>query len=95
MTGPAVHPLDPRRCPVRPQDFDVIHLHSLTLSELAFEMRRRFGLPVVYTAHSLVPAELGDVTGWRGWDWVQVAVMAASDAVPIFLERLDRQAAAP
>jgi 1,4-alpha-glucan branching enzyme len=92
-SGPAVRPLTPRRCPVRPGEFDLVHLHSLPLSGLAFEIRRRFGLPVVYTAHSLLHAELPDTSsGAQEWARLQAAVMRSSDAV-IFLSAAERAAA--
>ena len=90
--GPVVHPLTPRRCPVRPGEFDLVHLHSLPLSGLAFEMRQRFGLPVVYTVHSLLDAELTGTCGAQEWARMQRAVMRSSDAV-IFLSAAEHAAA--
>jgi glycosyltransferase involved in cell wall biosynthesis len=84
-----VHRLSPRRCPVRPAEFDLIHLHSLALAELAFQMRRRFGLPLVYTAHSLLHRELAGHPGAAGWVRVQTAVLRGSDHV-VFLSRQER-----
>ena len=90
--GPVVHPITPHRCPVRPGEFDLVHLHSLPLSGLAFEIRRRFGLPVVFTAHSLLDAELPGTSGSREWARVQATVMSSSDAV-IFLSAAEYEVA--
>jgi 1,4-alpha-glucan branching enzyme len=90
--GPVVHPLTPQRCPVLPGEFSLVHLHSLPLSGLAFEIRRRFGLPVVYTVHSLLGAELADTDGSQEWARVQATVMRSSDAV-IFLSAAEHAAA--
>jgi glycosyltransferase involved in cell wall biosynthesis len=58
-----------------------VHLHSLGLAGLALELRRRFGLPLVYTAHSCLDAELPRLARASGWAGVQDAVLAASDHV--------------
>jgi glycosyltransferase involved in cell wall biosynthesis len=86
-------PTDDRwRSPVRPEGFDLVHLHSLALSELALELRRRFALPLVYTAHSLLHLELAGLPQAAVWERVQAAVMRASDHV-IFLSPQERAAA--
>jgi len=90
--GPVVHGLSGDRCPVRPAEFDVIHLHSLSLGELALEMRRRFRVPLVYTAHSLLERELPGVPEAEGWRRLQVALMTRSDHV-VFLSADERTAA--
>lgn len=77
------YPLD-----VRPDD--VVHLHSLSLAELALELARRFDLPLVYTAHSLIERELGDRV--PAWAALQRRVLDAADAV-IFVSRAEREAA--
>lgn len=93
-TGPrlAVHPLSSRHCPIDPRDCDLVHLHSLALSEFALELRRRLGLPLVYTAHALVHRELAGRDQARFWSAVQTAVLAASDHV-VFLSAAERSAA--
>jgi len=90
--GPVVHRLGRGRCPVRPSEFDLVHLHSLALSDLAFEIRRRFRLPVVYTAHSLLDRELEGVPGAEAWQRLQAAVLSQSDHV-VFLSSDERAAA--
>jgi len=90
--GPVVHRLSAERCPVRPAEFDVVHLHSLCLSGLALEMRRRFRLPLVYTAHSLVCREMQGVRGAGVWRRLQTVLMMRSDHV-VFLSEDERAAA--
>jgi glycosyltransferase involved in cell wall biosynthesis len=90
---PQVHYLTGDRFPLAVEGFDLIHLHSLALSELAFELRRRFRLPLIYTAHSLVHLELQDSQMAAFWAAVQGRVMALSDHV-IFLSESERTAAA-
>jgi glycosyltransferase involved in cell wall biosynthesis len=89
-----VHNLSAWRCPVSPRAFDVVHLHSLPLSELALEMQSRFDRPLVYTAHSLLPAELEGCVRADGRFWwsVQRRLLQRSDRV-IFLNRKDRRLA--
>jgi glycosyltransferase involved in cell wall biosynthesis len=90
--GPVVHPLSRARCPVRVREFDVVHLHSLALGELALEMRRRFAVPLVYTAHSLLDRELAGAAGAAAWQRCQAAVMLGCDHV-VFLSTDERAAA--
>jgi glycogen synthase len=87
-----VRRLTRERCPVRPAEFDLIHLHSLALTELAFEMRQRFALPVVYTAHSLLHHELAGHPQSAAWVQVQAAVLRASDHV-VFVSPCERDEA--
>jgi len=89
---PVVHHLCRRRCPVDPWSFDVVHLHSLALSEFAVEMRRRAGTRLVYTAHSLLHLELADAPHAAGWCAVQQHMLATSDRV-VFLSVAERAAA--
>lgn len=91
-TGPHVHQLSRQRCPVDPRQFDVVHLHSLALSELAEELRRRFDLPLVYTAHSLLRLELQESADAGLWCAVQERILTISDGV-VFLSRAERLAA--
>ena len=91
--GPFVHSLDDLSFPIDPAGFDWIHLHSLSLSELAFELRRHTGTPVVYTAHSLLPLELSQASfEVQLWSLLQIEVMRASDKV-VFLSESERSAA--
>jgi glycosyltransferase involved in cell wall biosynthesis len=89
---PSVHHLSRERCPVDPQRFDLVHLHSLALSEFALELRRRFSLPLVYTAHSLLHLELEDTPRARFWCAVQASMFVLSDWV-VFLSNSERSAA--
>ncbi len=72
-----VHALDPTRFPVSPRTVDVVHLHSLALTELAVQVCARFGLPLVYTAHTTVERELGH----SDWSSVQVELFRRADHV--------------
>ena len=89
--SPFVHRLSPARCPVDPRSFDLIHLHSLALGELALELRRRTRSPLVYTAHGLVDLEVGDGPEARFWSAVQACILAGSDRV-VFLSAAERRA---
>jgi glycosyltransferase involved in cell wall biosynthesis len=84
-----VHPLNQIGFPVNPRQFDLLHLHSLALSELALEIKRRYGLPVVYTAHSLLDQELEESLEKPWWSSVQEAILQVSDHV-IFLNSQER-----
>ena len=90
--GPRVIRLDPSTFPVDPRGFERIHLHSLSLAALAFELRRRYRLPVTYTAHSLLSAELDPGPESTAWIKVQREVLRASDSV-VFLSQSERQSA--
>ena len=87
-----VMPLSRRRCPVRPGEFDVLHLHSLPLAELAVQMHHRLGLPLVTTAHSLLHRELAGWPGAEAAERAQAALLRASDAV-ILVSGAERDAA--
>jgi len=90
--GPHIHPLNGSHFPVDPRGFDWLHLHSLSLAELALEMRKRFRARLAYTAHSLVARELPPGPESELWSRVQLVTMRASDAV-IFLSQSEREAA--
>jgi glycosyltransferase involved in cell wall biosynthesis len=90
--GPVLHRLAGPACPVDPRTFDCVHLHSLALSELALEMRRRFAVKLAYTAHSIIQRELADGPSRTFWSRVQLAVMRASDHV-LFLSESERECA--
>jgi glycogen(starch) synthase len=90
--GLRVRPLDPGSFPVDPRRFDRIHLHSLSLAGLALQLRRRYGLKITYTAHSLLWHELGPGTESDGWIRRQREVMRESQSV-VFLSQSERLAA--
>jgi len=92
--GPHVYRLDQSFLPVNPQGFDRVHLHSLSLAGLAFELRRRYGLPVTYTAHSLLSRELDSGPESSVWIRLQRDVLRKSDGV-VFLSQSERLAALP
>jgi 1,4-alpha-glucan branching enzyme len=77
--------MDPRTC-------DVIHLHSLALSELAFELQRRTRRPLIYTAHALLWLELEPGPPADFWCAVQQRVLVSSDHV-VFLSQAEQSAA--
>jgi glycosyltransferase involved in cell wall biosynthesis len=87
-----VRSLNGVRFPTRPEAFDVMHLHSLALSELALQLRSRFGIPLVYTSHASVRTELGGYSCASGWSAVQDLVIARSDHV-LFPSASEREAA--
>ncbi|HEY8207053.1 MAG TPA: glycosyltransferase family 4 protein [Myxococcaceae bacterium] len=80
------------RCPVDPRAYDLVHLHSLALAELAAELHRRFGLPLLYTAHALVDRELEPSPEAAFWAAVQARVLRLSQRA-IFLSDAERDAA--
>jgi glycosyltransferase involved in cell wall biosynthesis len=87
--GLAVHPLNRKVIPIDAQQFDLLHLHSLALSELALEIKNRYRLPLIYTAHSLLDHELEGSAEKSLWSGVQEIVFQASDNV-IFLNSQER-----
>lgn len=90
--GLSVRGLDEPVFPFRRVEFDWIHLHSLPLTELAFELRRRTGARLAYTAHSLMRWELDQCGEQAFWTRLQLRVMRESDA-PICLSESERRAA--
>lgn len=79
--GVHLHPLDTRRFPLQPQLGDVIHLHSLGLANLALEIRSRFNLRLLYTAHSIVRKELAPGTERQVWSNLQYLLFERADHV--------------
>ena len=62
-----VQQLSSHRFPFTPEPADIVHVHSLRLTELALNLARRFALPLFYTAHSIVQRELsGTEKPWIG-----------------------------
>lgn len=82
-----VQPLDRATFPLQPRAGDIIHLHSLSLAELALALAGRFRLPLFYTAHSLIASEL---PGQQRWIDTQRRVLDAADHV-FFLNERERQ----
>jgi glycosyltransferase involved in cell wall biosynthesis len=81
-----VRGLDEPRFPFRGSAFDWIHLHSLSLSELAFELRARFETRLAYTAHSVIGHELEAEPARTFWSDLQIRVMHACDRVIVLSE---------
>ena len=77
---------------VDPRRYDLIHLHSLALSELAWEMSRRFRLPLVHTCHSTVASELQAGQRREFWKSVQRFIFRHADRV-VFVSPSERQLA--
>ena len=85
--------LSAERFPLEVQRDDIVHLHSLALAELALELTRRFQLPLVYTAHSLLARELRDAAvETRQWIELQRRVLDAATRL-IFVSRHEHDAA--
>jgi 1,4-alpha-glucan branching enzyme len=87
--GLVVHPLNQKKIPVDARQFDLLHLHSLALSELALEIKNRYKLPLIYTAHSLLDNELESSIEKTLWGSMQEIIFQASDYV-IFLNSQER-----
>jgi glycosyltransferase involved in cell wall biosynthesis len=73
--------LNSPRFPLRPAYGDVIHLHSLSLAKLAIELSRRFSLPLLYTAHSLLQEELDPRQHATPWIRLQLLVFSQADHI--------------
>ncbi len=91
-SNPRLHRLSRRSFPLRLSGSDVIHLHSLSLAALARESKRRYGIRLLYTAHSLVSLELAGTPECLRWSRLQEEVFALADKV-FFLTGEDRAAA--
>jgi len=72
-----------------PARADVIHLHSLTLADAALRLKQQFGIPLVYTAHSLLRVELGGRPGACAWIQRQQMLFETADHV-CFVSRCER-----
>jgi 1,4-alpha-glucan branching enzyme len=90
--GVRVHRLSRERCGVRLEDFDVLHVHSLALAELAGEMCRRSRLSLVYSAHSVLQDELSDRSAAASWGALQRRLCRLAAHV-VFVSGADRQRA--
>jgi glycosyltransferase involved in cell wall biosynthesis len=82
--------LEGSRFPIAVREDDVVHLHSLSLGELALELTSRYELPLVYTAHSLVDREV-DAPSWIA---LQRRLFADADQI-VFVSEAERQLAPP
>jgi glycosyltransferase involved in cell wall biosynthesis len=89
IKGLNVKPLSKTHCPVDPAKFDILHLHSLSLSELAIELQRRYGLPMIYTSHSLIEHEFAGELGMQFWVQAQRQLWEMGDHV-VFVSSADR-----
>lgn len=78
------------RFPIEVRADDVVHLHSLSLAELALELTRRYSLPLVYTAHSLLEREVGH----RAPEWVALQRRVMDAAARVIFVSDDERAAA-
>src|ERR1700712_3432058 len=67
--------LNGRRFPAKLRGADVVHLHSLRLADVAWEVTRRDGAALVYTAHALMERELGAEERARPWKLAQGRLM--------------------
>jgi glycosyltransferase involved in cell wall biosynthesis len=77
--------------PVDASRYDLVHLHSLSLGEMALELKRRFHLPLIYTMHSLIPVEIGPAAPPGFWSTVQGRILGQSDRI-ICLSESERAA---
>jgi 1,4-alpha-glucan branching enzyme len=91
-SGPVLHDLSPDFCPIDPRGFDLVHLHSLALTEFALQVRRRYGIPLIYTVHSLLHLEMEDLPQLGRWRAVQADLLRKSDWI-VFLSQAERSAA--
>jgi glycosyltransferase involved in cell wall biosynthesis len=90
--SPRLHALSRDRFPCDVGHADVVHIHSLALSELGMEIAKRFGSRLVYTAHSLPGREFGDSATGVKWTCVQDKIMARADRI-FFLHPEDQSRA--
>ncbi len=87
--GVKAHRLSSERCGVRLDDFDILHLHSLGLAELASQMCRRSRLCLVYSAHSLVEEELSAAPHAALWAALQRRLCRLAARV-VFVSQAER-----
>lgn len=87
-----VHRQTFRGCAVDPSAFDVVHLHSLALAELATEMCDRYRMPLVYTSHSVVDRELASAPARPFWCDVQRYLFRRAERV-VFVSHAERRLA--
>jgi glycosyltransferase involved in cell wall biosynthesis len=90
--GVVLHRQGVERCAVLPAEFDVLHVHSLALTELALEMSVRFDKPLVYTCHGLVEQELPRGPRRSFWGRAQRELVRRADWV-LFLNASERDLA--
>ncbi len=90
--GLTVRPLPADAFPVEPGAFDWVHVHSLCLTGLALELRRRYGVKLAYTVHTQPWRELQGSPRAEFWRQAQSALLSASDHV-VFLSEAERELA--
>ncbi len=88
-----VSALDGDHFPVEPGEFDWIHVHSLALTELVLELRRRCSVPLAYTVHTQPAMELQSGALASFWDTAQRKLFSITDRV-VFLSSSERESAA-
>jgi glycosyltransferase involved in cell wall biosynthesis len=91
-SGVVLHVQGVERCAVAPAEFQVVHVHSLALTELALEITARFGTALVYTCHALVERELGKGPQRAFWMRAQRELLLRAGWT-VFLNASDREAA--
>jgi 1,4-alpha-glucan branching enzyme len=89
---PPLYRLSQNQFPLDPRQGDIVHLHSLSLAELAIEFTRRFRLPFIYTAHSLLQLELQGKEPCCPWIAIQERVFRAANYV-FFLSQVELESA--
>lgn len=82
--GLRVRALPRGRWPLEPRAGDLVHVHGLRLAELALELRRRHGVPLVATVHGWPHLENPRSTVARAWSALQLRLLRACDRV-VFL----------
>lgn len=92
MPGVNITQLNTQSFPNRLRGASVIHLHSLRLADLAWELRQRDGSALLYTAHALLESELEMTWSSRPWRAKQMRLFEQADHV-IFLSEVERSAA--
>jgi D-inositol-3-phosphate glycosyltransferase len=86
LSGVTIHSLPADHFPADLADWDLIHLHSLSLAALALEASRRLQMPLIYTAHSLLAEEVPLAGQWIA---LQQKIFATAQHV-FFLNRAER-----
>jgi glycosyltransferase involved in cell wall biosynthesis len=82
VEDPPIYHLSPSSFPLAPQTGDIVHVHSLRLTDLAVELANRFRLRLIYTAHMLVESELGRSFGLaRHWHVTQRRLLQRADQI--------------
>jgi glycosyltransferase involved in cell wall biosynthesis len=90
--GVRFHALCAEHFPVDLHHIDIVHVHSLSMAELALQIRRRFGIPLVCTAHSVICRELNGNPHAAFWSSVQGRLWAHCDRI-VFPSRAAQRSA--